>query len=82
MVEEADEAQHEGTARHRLLRPAVRSHDADALGFESRSRSAHGTVALLSLMIVATIISMIRHRRFEPFGQDAAFHEIGRWLGH
>ena len=36
--------------------------------------------ALLALMIVATITSMIRHRRFEPFGQDAAFREIGRWL--
>ena len=38
--------------------------------------------ALLALMIVATITSMIRHRRFEPFGQDAAFREIGRWLRH
>ncbi len=35
---------------------------------------------LLALMIVATITSMIRHRRCEPLGQDAAFHEIGRSL--
>jgi len=38
--------------------------------------------ALLALMIVTTITSMIRHRRFEPLGQDAAFREIGRWLRH
>jgi hypothetical protein len=36
--------------------------------------------AVLALLSVATIVSMVRHRRFEPFGQDAAFREIGRSL--
>jgi hypothetical protein len=36
--------------------------------------------AVLALLTTATITSMIRHRRFEPFGQDAAFREIGRWF--
>jgi len=35
---------------------------------------------LLALIIVASITSMIRHGRFEPLGEDAAFREIGRWL--
>lgn len=35
---------------------------------------------VIALLTIATVTSMIRHRRFEPFGQDAAFREIGRWF--
>jgi hypothetical protein len=36
--------------------------------------------AAIALVTMATVASMIRHRRFEPLGQDAAFREIGRWF--
>jgi hypothetical protein len=34
---------------------------------------------VIVLVTVATIISMIRRRRFEPLALDAAFHEMERW---
>ena len=34
---------------------------------------------VIVLVTVATITSMIRRRRFEPLGLDAAFREIERW---
>jgi len=34
---------------------------------------------VIVLVTVATITSMIRRRRFEPLGLDAAFREMERW---
>ena len=34
---------------------------------------------VIVLATVATITSMIRRRRFEPLGLDAAFREMERW---
>jgi len=34
---------------------------------------------VIVLVILATITSMIRRRRFEPLGLDAAFREMERW---
>jgi hypothetical protein len=59
-----------------LLEATMQTRSVSRVGFAARIV----LWALLALMIVATITSMIRHRRFEPFGQDAAFREIGRWL--
>ncbi|HEY3883561.1 MAG TPA: hypothetical protein VGL62_00030 [Vicinamibacterales bacterium] len=37
--------------------------------------------AILLVLTVATVTGVIRHRRrFEPFGQDSTFREIGRWF--
>lgn len=35
--------------------------------------------AVIVLVSVASITSMIRRRRFEPLGLDAAFREMERW---
>jgi hypothetical protein len=59
-----------------LLEATMQTRSVSRVGFAARIV----LWALLALMIVATITSMIRHRRFEPFGQDAAFREVGRWL--
>jgi hypothetical protein len=36
--------------------------------------------SVIVVLTVATIASMIRHYRLEPFGQDAAFREIRGWF--
>ena len=41
------------------------------------ARVALSTV--IALVTVATIAGMIRRRRFQPLGLDAAFREMGRW---
>jgi hypothetical protein len=34
---------------------------------------------IVALLTVATITGMVRRRRFEPLGLDAAFREMERW---
>ena len=60
-----------------LLEATVQTRSVSRVGFAARIL----VLALLALMIAATVTSVIRHRRFEPFGQDAAFREMERWAG-
>ena len=58
-----------------LFEATVQTRSVSRIGFAARIV----VLALLALMIAATVTTVIRHRRFELFGQDVAFREMERW---